>query len=383
MPESFLFDKLNWEPLLQLWTHASQHQEPLLWIINDPERPTRSDLLFQELFKRCPTPPPPLALFIATGSHQFSSLEKERFLHKILGHYLSAFQATYWNTLTDSFVSFGSGVAYFLNQILLQYPYWILVGSVEPHYFSGITGAHKTLAIGCANLDALKTNHEMALHPQARIFQCTGNPVFEDQRKRYEQAKNLARQVLSVQFMQHQDTILDAFIGEALDGLNVLAPRAQKQFTKILQKPVKQMLLTVEGPLGVSLYQAEKAIKNNEWVVENGGTMVLKAPCPKGIGPDRFLRLLKQYTSYQEAVQAYAPYQLGDHKALKLLYLVDPQERGVKLLICSEGITEEQASAVKMQKISEEEWQKFLNHPDSYLLEHADLYHCTQEGLFF
>ena len=363
---------LDWSPLAQLFRQAFQEHEPILFIINDPERPTRSDLVFQAIFETLSHPYPSLHLLIATGSHVFKEKERQDFEARRLGLFQKRFQSTSWQTLQDDFVSLGDGIE--INKKVLSFPYWVLIGSLEPHYFSGITGAHKTLAIGCTSLEALRGNHELALHPDARPLKLQGNPVFEDQIRRYHRVCQNAQQVLAIQLLQEQDQIIECAFGEAISTLYQLFPRAEKQFTRFVEAPISLLLLTVDGPLGSSVYQAEKAIKNNEWVVADQGHIVLSAPCPKGIGSERFLRLLRQHTSYQEASTSIGPYQLGDHKALKLLYLTDPIHRGVKLSLHSSGVTSEQADTVRMRKISDEEWSQFLKHPQAYLLEHADQY---------
>lgn len=364
--------QLPWNLLEQLFRQAIQEQLPVLFIVNDPERPTRSDRVLKTMFERIRSPYPELHLLIATGSHVFHEKERDFFEQQMFGAVRERFVSIVWHTPQSAVVSLEDGVE--INKHVLNFSYWVLIGSLEPHYFSGITGAHKTLAIGCTSLEALRVNHELALHPQSRPLKLQGNPVFEDQRRRYEKIRERAKQVLAIQLLQDQEKLTACALGDALATLYQLLPQAEKQFCRALDAPLSLLLLTVDGPLGVSIYQAEKAIKNNEWAVANQGRIVLSAPCSKGIGPERFLRLLHQYSSYDQASVSLGRYQLGDHKALKLLYLTDPHYRGVKLYLYSSGVTEVQAKTVRMQKISEDEWNVFLKHPDAYLLEHADQY---------
>ena len=101
------------------------------------------------------------------------------------------------------------------------------------------------------------------------------------------------------------------------------------------------ILLFLEGPLARSLYQADKALKNNHLAVRDGGCIVLEAACPDGVGQDAFLDLLKEARSFAEALARVAArgYRLGDHKAVKLRHLTDT--RRVELAFVSPGLDAE------------------------------------------
>ena len=73
--------------------------------------------------------------------------------------------------------------------------------------------------------------------------------------------------------------VLAAAGGEPLEVTLDLARTARDAFAHTLDAPVDVAWLRVPAPLGDSLYQADKAIKNHEHVVRDGGAILLDAPC--------------------------------------------------------------------------------------------------------
>jgi hypothetical protein len=108
------------------------------------------------------------------------------------------------------------------------------------------------------------------------------------------------------------------------------------------QKPVDILHLRVPSPLGRNLYQADKALKNHTVAVRDGCGILLEANCEEGVGPPRFIELLRSAATYHESCDRVRRegYLLGDHKAVKLRHLTDPACRGVHIVVASDGLKE-------------------------------------------
>ena len=52
-------------------------------------------------------------------------------------------------------------------------------GVVEPHYFAGWAGAHKTATVGVWDRATITANHEHALAPASQPLALDGNPVYD------------------------------------------------------------------------------------------------------------------------------------------------------------------------------------------------------------
>jgi nickel-dependent lactate racemase len=105
--------------------------------------------------------------------------------------------------------------------------------------------------------------------------------------------------------------------------------------------------------LDKSLYQADKGIKNVENAIRDGGVILLDAPCHEGVGIDRFLRLMKRASSYDDAIAIVRAegYRLGDHKAVRLRALTE--NRGVSLGIVSTNLGEQEARIAGLESFED------------------------------
>ena len=103
----------------------------------------------------------------------------------------------------------------------------------------------------------------------------------------------------------------------------------------------------MEAPLDRDLYQADKGLKNTEFVIRDGGIILLDASCKSGVvrisslylahthttcpspnarcsartqGISHFVELMREVKTYDEALALVEArgYNLGDHKGVKL-----------------------------------------------------------------
>ncbi len=210
----------------------------------------------------------------------------------------------------------------------------VAFGSVEPHYFGGWSGAHKTATVGVMDRASIERNHRGALDPACRVLALEGNPVFDGLARVLGALEAGGRTVLCVNHvLDPHDRPVSVAVGTWRGALERALPAARAQFVRALPGPVDVLVARVRGALAKNLYQAEKGLKNNEHVVRDGGDVVVEADMPGGVGPDRFLRLLEEAPTLDEALRRVEErYVLGDHKAVKLRAL---QARGVRVRLVS------------------------------------------------
>ena len=132
--------------------------------------------------------------------------------------------------------------------------------------------------------------------------------------------------------------------------MEALAGQVRRGYLRRIDRPADALVLHVEGVLGRSFYQADKAIKNSEWAVRDGGCLVLDAPCPEGVGQSHFMELLREAPTWASAEELLRRrgYRLGDHKAVRLRRLTD--RRGVRVFALCEGLSDEELAVLGFRR---------------------------------
>lgn len=201
------------------------------------------------------------------------------------------------STEPDLFVELGvtgRGTPVRLRKDLVNAGLIITVGAISHHYFAGFGGGRKLLFPGLAEQQAIYHNHclfldshRQILAPGCRPGQMDGNPLAED--------------------LAEIDPMLPRYIsihGLLDNGGEVSAYRFGRSYSDFLDAceehdryyradtgALYDLVLASAGgyPKDINLIQAHKAIDNGAAFVRDGGTLILLAECPEGIGSITFL----------------------------------------------------------------------------------------------
>jgi nickel-dependent lactate racemase len=224
---------------------------------------------------------------------------------------------------------------------------------MEPHYFAGVTGAHKTLTVGVMAYESLCANHVHAMSSGANGLATAGNPVHEGIAAIVDALTSEGKKVFAINEVLVDQRIVACFAGDPLEALERGLPEVRRIYSHRLNEPADLIVARVGPPLDKCLYQADKGIKNVENAVRDGGAILLDAPCHEGVGIDRFLELMKRASSYDDAIALVRAegYRLGDHKAVRLRALTE--NRDVSLGIVSQNLGEREAHVAGLESFAD------------------------------
>ncbi len=297
---------------------------PLLVALNDPDRATRSVPALAGI--SAAVGEREIRVVVATGSHVFD--EPTRRAHEAPLRAVAGDIAIRWHSGTgDAAETTGGHVTvgeYSCDPWLAEAQDVVAIGSVEPHWFAGLTGSYKTLSVGLMSRADIAKSHVFALDVAARPLVLVGNPVHEEIVRTMD-ALLEGRSVVALDHLGEQWVA-----GSPVDNLHALLPIARERWGCAVEKPLDFLVARVLPPLDGVLYQAEKGLKNSEHAVRDGGVIVIDAACERGVGPRRFMDLLARAPdeSAARALIDAEGYRLGDHKAVRLRAL---QGRGVAI----------------------------------------------------
>jgi nickel-dependent lactate racemase len=311
---------------------AARQGEPVTLVVNDPHRATGSRRAIEVIVGLADAAGirPRWRLLVATGSHAFAPGERRRHEEHLLGRRAGRFPERAWHDARDDRRLAAVGGRR-LHRWVAEGRFAVGVGSLEPHYFAGVTGAHKTLTIGVMSLEDLRRNHAGALEAGSAPLALEGNPVFEGVVRTLESLEKAGMRLFAVDLIEAGGRLFGCTAGPPLQALRSGLPLVRRLFARRLEAPADLIVARVRPPLDRSFYQADKGIKNVERAVRDGGVILLDAPCPAGVGIDRFLSLLRRAATHAAAVRQVERqgYALGDHKAVRLRALTEG--RGVRL----------------------------------------------------
>jgi len=291
----------------------------MLIIVNDATRPTPTakvlDFLFDDIKDLN------VRLIVATGTHRAPTEDEMQF---IFGSHLNDFRNNIiiHDAKSDENLRFVGttkrGTEVYLNKAALDAHKLLIIGSVEPHYFSGYTGGRKAFIPGLAGYKTIENNHKYALKPEAKTLALSGNPVNEDM---IDGVSNiLDREIFCINTVLDNDhNIYAATAGHVIDSFYAIIEKANDVFCVKIPEKADIVVTVAPHPMDIDLYQSQKALDNGKLALKDGGTIILVSKCRTGVGPNTFVMLMSSSDSPQGTLDYISKeYKVGYHKAAKL-----------------------------------------------------------------
>jgi len=183
------------------------------------------------------------------------------------------------------------GTPVWVNRLVVEADRCVGIGHVGPSLYAGYSGGYKLILPGVASLDTIDANHSLV--PLG--FRQPGR-VDVPCRLDIDEAGALVRLDMVVDVVLSQDgQIVRAFAGTPA--------RVFSEGVKLVRKIYEvacpgdlDVAITSGYPYDIDLYQAVRAVEYADAVVLKGGSILLLAACPDGVGGDGLYNLMADRT---------------------------------------------------------------------------------------
>ena len=264
-------------------------------LVDDYTRATPVPLILPHLLKRlrdCGVPDGQVTLLVSTGTHRPCSAAELR--EKVGEDAWGRFRIVQHDCADPSAQVFlgltGRGTPVWVNRTAVETDRLLGIGHIDPSDYAGYAGGWKLIVPGVAALETVDANHSLA----ALSFRQYGR-VDLPCRQDIDEAGSLVRADLFINVVLCQDgQIARAFAGSPAH-IHPAGVSLAKQVYEV-QAPHGGVDIAVASgyPYDVDFYQAIRALEYADLVTRPGGSILLVAPCPDGMGSPEFYRLLAE-----------------------------------------------------------------------------------------
>jgi nickel-dependent lactate racemase len=205
----------------------------------------------------------------------------------------------------------------FVNRHFIESDKRIVLGTIEPHQFAGFTGGVKGVVIGLGGYRTIKANHSLLKEQNARVGVLEGNPVRED--------IDEAGEIIGI------DLMINCVLNERKEMVGIFVGDIKEEYRKgvelvkeisMVESPEVDIAIVSPGgfPKDIDIYQVQKALAHSEFIVRDGGIIILVAECCEGIGNEPFYQTMISAKSPSEVIENFIRegFEMGPHKAFLL-----------------------------------------------------------------
>lgn len=208
-----------------------------------------------------------------------------------------------------------AGTPVWVNKYFYAADLRIVIGNLEPHHFMGFSGGVKTASVGLCGQKTIQHNHAFITHPDARLGCYSENPMRQD----VEEIGKLIGVHYAVNAILNKDKkLVHALAGAPLAVMAAGIPLSRSVCQVPVDKQYDIVIASCGGhPKDINLYQAQKAQTNASLITKDGGTIILVAQCPEGVGSQGYWEFMQGVKDNNGAIEKFTntPFRIGPHKA--------------------------------------------------------------------
>jgi len=245
--------------------------------------------------ENCGAAPESVTVFIAYGNHPRQTddaclaaygdtYQKIRFVHH--------------DCLDNTaFVNLGKtsrGTSVLIRRDIIDAGFLITFGAISHHYFAGYGGGRKLIFPGLGHRESIYHNHGLFLEPERQTLSPScqsgildGNPLAEDLAE-FETFRPADLAVHGI--LDGGGHVRDLLPGGGTDHFRRVCAEYGKNCETTSTDRFDRVIASCGGyPKDINFIQSHKAIDNAAKFVRNGGSLIVLAECPDGVGSKTFL----------------------------------------------------------------------------------------------
>lgn len=276
-------------------------------------------------------------IVMALGSHRYmTNAEMEKKVGPAIMKRVAVFNSEFRDKqrMKDLGLAPG-GVRIWADRRTMEADYRIGVGSIVPHPAVGWSGGGKIIYPGVTGEDTVAQFHLQQGRTSWNMFGADNCPV----------RLNMERWVdtVGLHFIINVVCSADGRIYRCVAGHYIDAHRVGVRFAKELYgvkaKSRVDIAVVSSHPADTDLWQAGKGIVSGDFLVKDGGTLILVTPCPEGVGPHPGFTRYAGDDRIDEAIAAEIIQ--GDALAMGAAATTMRIRKRIRIAIVSEGLTKD------------------------------------------
>jgi nickel-dependent lactate racemase len=240
-----------------------------------------------------------------------------------------------------------SGIPVVVNHLVCESQLTVTIGNIVPHRYCGWAGGAKMILPGVSGADSTAATHLMITKdPNIRLG------VVENRARHEIEA---VADLTSLRFvvntvLTRSGGIYDVVAGDFRAAFRHGVERALDVYSVPVRR-LADIVLVAGYPSEINFWQAGKALYAAELLVRDGGTIVLAAPCPEGMGEhDEFIDLLAE--SYEAIEARLTNGEVRDRIGGAAALAVAVVRRKARLFLVADGVSDAEARRAALPKFA-------------------------------
>jgi len=242
----------------------------------------------------------------------------------------------------------GRGTPVWVNRLVVETERLFGIGHIDPSDYAGYSGGYNLIVPGVAALETIDANHSMATLSAGRH-----GHVDVPCRLDINEAGALIRTDIFINCVLTQDGLLLKAYAGSPEAVHQAGLELARQVYEVPCPEPVDIAITSAYPYDVDYYQSTRAIEYAADIVRPGGTILLAAACPDGIGSQEFFDILASpESSSQDFLRSLARRQ-GKVTYNLLGYFISRIQSDRRLWVYSDGLSAGALQAIHTSKVAD------------------------------